>query len=788
MRTKPVWPSLSWKAGLLFPLFLFLLFPFAGALEFEISAELDWGGDKDFDLYGKMPDNTVMYWNEPFSWNGINWGGDAHPECSTSPFPPERISGTSTAEGDYEFWYSTNPCSSEGALFNRFVKIKALTNLKASYINSVGVQTDQVLEDGQEKSFLIPLGEGCTAGTYGVKSNCANGTGGVVINVQEAPPCTTDDDCLVFPQHYCQKWVCGATVPNKCELEKMPKWSLDDGTDTVKTSMLCNVNVQPPSNKCMQRACDGQGICIGYRRDVFEAGSGTTVPPWNGWPFDSTVTPYNFLQIVSETATCDSVDNSSPDFWDDVWSVAGGCCAYPVCPDGKMYLGLNAAGTRWVVYRYDCSSCDGENQTPLPFANRRCSNSGHSGVCCLTKIQIEDKIIPIIPIGGGGGGGGFGGTICNGPSCDFDPAVVGSGCLTDADCSEDGEYKQCEDTECKNYVGSGIVSNCIDDSWCAEPAIVLGPVADATVGDVKVARKDYYPKRADAAPGSTVVLHSDHDSDDADAAASYSRGVCPESESCDAKGPDCCLSYEWGGCTAEKCGSACTNCPPLSDPNAINPTFNVPLESAGREYRYYLVVRDGSNEASSQSVVSVTSVGPPVGGDLKIIKFEAAPIPLPASDPRFTSVAVSVKNISGALSPGEESGAVLLQGAAVSAYVTLRVADSLTGEKVDSVPAIISVPQTVPEGGTVDFTEADFGGDWESFNNAVAALLPSGYKLVADVYKVGAPDELNDSKSLFFSMGRTSAVPETTLPLLAVVAAAALFVLWRNRRTEKKES
>ena len=90
---------------------------------FTITATLDWSDGTDLDLYGKEDALSAVYY---FNLSQVGVGGtltlnsDAHPNCNSSPTPPEIITGNYTFDTptvrQFRFWYNRySDCPTIGA-------------------------------------------------------------------------------------------------------------------------------------------------------------------------------------------------------------------------------------------------------------------------------------------------------------------------------------------------------------------------------------------------------------------------------------------------------------------------------------------------------------------------------------------------------------------------------------------------------------------------------------------------------------------------------------------------
>jgi hypothetical protein len=75
-------------------------------MEYTVTVSLFWSDSSDLDLYGKVGDADVTFFNLPSS-GGLSLNYDAYPNClDTGNYPPEIISGTFVTEEDFYFWYN----------------------------------------------------------------------------------------------------------------------------------------------------------------------------------------------------------------------------------------------------------------------------------------------------------------------------------------------------------------------------------------------------------------------------------------------------------------------------------------------------------------------------------------------------------------------------------------------------------------------------------------------------------------------------------------------------------
>ena len=90
---------------------------------FTITATLYWSDGTDLDLYGKEDALSAVYYN---NLSQVGVGGtltlnsDAHPNCASSPYPPEIITGNYTFDTptvrQFHFWYNRySDCPTIGA-------------------------------------------------------------------------------------------------------------------------------------------------------------------------------------------------------------------------------------------------------------------------------------------------------------------------------------------------------------------------------------------------------------------------------------------------------------------------------------------------------------------------------------------------------------------------------------------------------------------------------------------------------------------------------------------------
>ena len=160
---------------------------------------------------------------------------------------------------------------------------------------------------------------------------------------------------------------------------------------------------------------------------------------------------------------------------------------------------------------------------------------------------------------------------------------------------------------------------------------------------------------------------------------------------------------------------------------------------------------------TDSEVITVGSFEPPIiESFLKITRFSAEPSPVDPADKKFSSIVVEAKN----LGLGPET-----------AQLEIIVRDPVSNQPILAGPTADSGLLNPNQSHEFIFNDVD-----------LSSLESGSYKLSAELYRVAAPNVLNDRKSIqFIILKESSSIPET-MPLLAAIAALAVFAfLWKKR-------
>lgn len=208
------------------------------------------------------------------------------------------------------------------------------------------------------------------------------------------------------------------------------------------------------------------------------------------------------------------------------------------------------------------------------------------------------------------------------------------------------------------------------------------------------------------------------------------------------------VAYSW------TCVAAVGVCPAAFPLNVEDPG-NVVFGTIGTYTITFNVQDDDGDWDPTPDTRSVTVLAPGSDPYMKIILFSADPLGFPADvTPDFTKLDVRVKNYGGAVN---------------NARIMVEVRDPTTNEPL-SVPVSASVVVGIASGG-------ESVQDFESLD--ISALPPGAYKLAAEVFNLDAASpELQDSKALYFTIGKPVPVPELDLLLLPLIAFSVLTVLF----------
>ena len=617
------------------------------------------------------------------------------------------------------------------------------------------------------------------------------------------------------------------------------------GAKSTEDSRCTSGNFTPGDNDCKFNACseeisDGDSVCQPFRK----------IAPDYTWPTSPSGEDYKIVSRGSGQG-CAAGEGSNPlassthgqAFWGDPQALGLGgatstsCCAYPICP-GEDYSKTTFVGGKRGTIKYSCVltseyagiKAEGGSWALTSHATERCENNSVSDSMCAYNTtfatrypkRVPDVEDVRIPNGGGGGGGG---NYCQGQACVFNlnPGPGAKQCINDVQC-ELGKHAECnganqcimvndvtgfelneclDDVDCINLDGmhtecnGPVCENVVDvigdeDNECAVDADCgLGPnqlpVADATVGEVKVPGEEYYPTTISIVSGTTVTLHSDQDSDDLDEVSSFD----PEETQ---------LAYEWS-CKSGPCAG-------LLGLEAQNPTATITTGLAGNSYVFELVVTDqaGLGEASAAASVTVNVIS---GGltHNACVGTTCQSVPGAGTDFCFNSTECETQHqecdafntcitVAGAgtntcvddsaCAAGVEPDnfqviSFVIDPTAVTVpgsgdppeVVTATISVKNSGNAPATVAVLLDIPDAAFNAGDsieidqddiYDFTiQIPVDNSWDPGNYAVRASVTPG----------------DDSKTVFLSVlrGATSTVPETGLLFVSLVAFVVLAVI-----------